>query len=930
MAEVIDPRFLRPMETVPDSWMRIFGTCSSGDIRADGKTLKDGSTFGTYRAEQPGRCVDLNGTNQRIDIGDTSQNIQAISFWVQADDITSHTDGVLQLTSSDQVQIVNGTVTLVGFSGHTTSIRVNDTASAVINNTTSFHFVYIETDTAIDLDDFDIGWDGTNYLDGKIFDVTVYSAAITSAEQTNILTQGTNPESFKSDQPTGYVGRWLLDDNSTTTARDSSGNANNGTIQNYASGLIYENSAVPYSMQNLKGYSDSGSEKLPIVLSTGLDTAGSAPDYTGRVPRDGQLVESPCLEMDGSGDYVEVPDDDSFSFGDGASTDSAFSIRARVRYNGHSSAKGGLVSKSDDASIGNVEWRFTTFTSGEVALVLYDSSNVVYIQSKSTTGLSTGQDYDVVATYDGSATVGGITIYVNGAAVAMTTASNGSYAAMHPTNNTVRIGDDLWSGAFRRTLDGKIWDVSIWNKELSAAEVLYLYDGTGTGPDTSTDLIEHWPISEGVGAKVYGTKELADGDITNATWSTQDEFHYSIVNGFSLYEHASLGDLYSPIVLSSPPTGYTLTATYSAGGFLPSGTKIDFRPVETSPDLRNYSVPGDGVVANYAFDGNIGDGTIETNTAAKEAGFYFVGIMLVAGFFNIYLGLGSSAHKTAIGKHLDRVEADVQGLSELVAADESTVENSFGPDHGFYYFAFGDWSNNIYQPAIMSRWPITASGTVDSTNPANEFIRPPVWADITVRGKSYRFYCCHTESMCYDAADCDATGKEIVQWTRAVEWVRMTAHIEAFVAANPGVPVILMGDLNDDIDRTQPSSFSSQPSGSVWNGAGGFVLGTDFTHPVDYGPYPDTQAAAAGMRLDSATNIDGDDSTIWTTTPNAAFSDPWKIDYMMVRNCTFAGSEILDSEATQTGGLKKPGATMASGDSRTASDHKMIFGRIRA
>jgi len=83
-----------------------------------------------------------------------------------------------------------------------------------------------------------------------------------------------------------------------------------------------------------------------------------------------------------------------------------------------------------------------------------------------------------------------------------------------------------------------------------------------------------WPMAEGVASgKVYDTSGNGnDGVITTGTgglaafWGLQDVFHNNLLDGFSLYEHATLEPLYIPYdvngtpLVITPPSGYTKTS----------------------------------------------------------------------------------------------------------------------------------------------------------------------------------------------------------------------------------------------------------------------------------------------------------------------------------------------------------------------------------
>src|SRR5262249_35835486 len=82
------------------------------------------------------------------------------------------------------------------------------------------HIVAV-TDTAISANAFEIGRANSSYTNGKIDDVRLYSRALSPSEISRLY-----------DWAPGPVGWWKLDDRTGTSAFDSSGNGNTGTLTN--------------------------------------------------------------------------------------------------------------------------------------------------------------------------------------------------------------------------------------------------------------------------------------------------------------------------------------------------------------------------------------------------------------------------------------------------------------------------------------------------------------------------------------------------------------------------------------------------------------------------------------------------------------------------------------------------------------------------
>jgi len=191
-------------------------------------------------------------------------------------------------------------------------------------------------------------------------------------------------------------------------------------------------------------------------------------------------------KLDGAFDFDEqyavvIDDNDVYSFGDGTD-DSPFSIAAWI-YNDGSNGYQIIVSKNGSATTSYDEWYFA-LVNQKLYLILYDKNANAYRFKITDSTISTGWHL-VVATYDGSGGTSAadkITLYVDDVDTASTTGSVGTYVAMENLDGLVRIGAGFYSsGVLAYYFRDKIDNVMIFDKELSASEVLSLYaSGSGT------------------------------------------------------------------------------------------------------------------------------------------------------------------------------------------------------------------------------------------------------------------------------------------------------------------------------------------------------------------------------------------------------------------------------------------------------------------
>jgi hypothetical protein len=272
---------------------RLMTTSTMTPFYSGTTNIVDSSATGDYREIQPGRCLDFNGATQYVEVADDPvlQLEKTDSFslfaWVKTTDSSQsiisnqnggannwtgyllymNSDGTLQgqLASGGDISNVRSTGSYNDGEWHLLGFNYDGSESAL-----GISLYADGADAGFDLLDDDLSGSivsnaplqigyriNANSFDGLIHDARIYNRVLTDAEITAIYRQGLQPDSIVEGQPdsTNLVGRWLLDDNSQTTAYDSSGNGNHGTIVGYASGMLYEGDDVPYSQQNLVGWS---------------------------------------------------------------------------------------------------------------------------------------------------------------------------------------------------------------------------------------------------------------------------------------------------------------------------------------------------------------------------------------------------------------------------------------------------------------------------------------------------------------------------------------------------------------------------------------------------------------------------------------------------------------------------------------------------
>lgn len=503
-----------------------------------------------------GACYHFDGVNDRVDISSSpdlkNPNFFTISLWIKFDTLTS---AMIPLAkdgdSGYYIQIgTNGSVYFRFGSGATTLISSGSiitgnwynivftfdgtNGTAYLNNTEKTSSSNFSAPTSMTDNDLVMGCYSSKasyFIDGKMFDVRIYNKALSFSEITDLY-------NHKPVALSNLVAHYKMDEAAGTTAFDSSGNDNHGTITN-ATLSTFHGTQNEYSFANEVGYTTgNGSNGAAVGVNiprnesnTLQDVLENTLEYSGRVKYDAQLVESHCATFDGTNDYISMGS---------RPTVNQFTFSCKIRTT--STALSNLVS-------GESAGQYISISAGKAQV--YDG--VTWRLASAV--INDGLEHHVLFSFDS----GEWSIWVDGAL-----GYNGS-------EGTYTNGSLIVIAVFRnltiRFFNGNMWDVKISHSV-----------ETPTSIETAS-LVSSYSMAEGAGNTHYdGSGNGNDGtaiNITEATYwgSTQDVYHANILNGYTLYEHATLDPIYVPYGNNSnplsitPPEGFTKTADYPAGAW---------------------------------------------------------------------------------------------------------------------------------------------------------------------------------------------------------------------------------------------------------------------------------------------------------------------------------------------------------------------------
>jgi hypothetical protein len=276
-----------------------------------------------------------------------------------------------------------------------------------------------------------------------------------------------------------------------------------------------------------------GTDEIVYLDNFSLKEVGVASGWTDA---DQQLdIAQPALQsynelawVTDTGEYVEIADHNDFSFDTGG-TDDPFSLSAWI-YQAEDDALY-ILTKGGYATYHKLEYRLYANSSQGIYFYLYDgptassgANNGVYFRWYSgNDSITKGKWHHIVATYSGTTPSGTSDtngkIYIDGVNVTTTSQEGGTYVRMSNQALSLMMFKAGTSGAF--TGPGSITEAAVWADELSAAEVVELYnDGKALDATThsaTANIKGYWRnngLSTWTNVKNPGTH---DATVTNIT-----------------------------------------------------------------------------------------------------------------------------------------------------------------------------------------------------------------------------------------------------------------------------------------------------------------------------------------------------------------------------------------------------------------------------
>jgi hypothetical protein len=237
---------------------------------------------------------------------------------------------------------------------------------------------------------------------------------------------------------------------------------------------------------------------------------------------------------------------------------------------------------------------FRFFTDTTLQFYLFDSSTSVYISRKTAVNpISAGKWNHVVAVWDGTFKSSGMAIYVNGVRSDVADTNAGVVNSFDQSAQPLTMGKQLWTAGNLYFFSGDIDEVKIWDRALSASEVLADYNQWVNSNFVSENIIDAGADVDWNAIKINKDFDYNFGDELKrdsaawggnpvALWRMNNDVNDSSLNG--------VNDC-SWVGTTTYETGLwsTNAASFNAGADINSYLELS-APVNNTLDVNNLTI----------------------------------------------------------------------------------------------------------------------------------------------------------------------------------------------------------------------------------------------------------------------------------------------------------------------------------------------------
>ncbi|GIW60319.1 MAG: hypothetical protein KatS3mg087_1385 [Patescibacteria group bacterium] len=282
------------------------------------KVLESNEAYGTYRAPEPGRCYQFDGTDDYIDTPLLSELNNDLTFAMKVKFTTLGTmqlfDGgipsgngrrYLGLNSSSKLrfgthgQTVDGVTTLVSGQWYWCVVTLANLDVTIYLDGVVEKLVTLSSKDNLANNTLKIGRYAGSLsllLNAKVSFAGVWDRALSAQEVADLPTT----------VPATPMASYRCNEGDGTTAYDSSGNSNHGTVINATLSTFHATDAgITDNDANIRGYSLQGNARVPAINDT-TDALGNSLTYTGQCPHP-VGVETPGITNHDGTVYLSAP-----------------------------------------------------------------------------------------------------------------------------------------------------------------------------------------------------------------------------------------------------------------------------------------------------------------------------------------------------------------------------------------------------------------------------------------------------------------------------------------------------------------------------------------------------------------------------------------------------------------------------------------------
>lgn len=420
---------------------------------------------------------------------------------------------------------------------------------------------------------------------GRVDEFRTFNKALTATEISQMY--------YNNIVPSGLTSEYLFNEGTGTTAADSSGYANNGTI----TGATYSTNVPIVPRNEAKGANYS----LYADNTNGLD------NQWAELP----TASSPLIPQHSS------------------CTVSCWVKPIRLATSG----AGWLIVKPYGSASGGRAGSIVLNTTGTISFVMVNNAGTNFdLPTPASVTWSRGVWTHVIGTYEAS--TGLMTLYINGQIVATLAATANSTTT---GTNKMYFFSERDTGT-PRTLPAQLNQVRIWSRAITADEAQYLYSrGTDLPEAMKTNLLGEWLFNEGqnstavVDTSGRGKNMTIQGSLTYLTDSTSKP---RLMNRDMKSSLSFAGAGYAQLPAIPTTTGLSITAWIKMNNTVPSATNeiigrnggsSDAFEILNTGQIRFAAVTSGGTCAV----------TSGTNPFARNTWTH------VAGTYNITTGVGN-------------------------------------------------------------------------------------------------------------------------------------------------------------------------------------------------------------------------------------------------------------------------------------------------